>query len=154
MRKIKKIYVHCAGSSPSEDVSIEDIGRLHEVRGINRPCGYHAYIRRNGIIEDGRPIERQGAHVKGHNKHSIGICLEGGIKNDGLTIFERVRLKKYGTPDANFTRAQYDSLKGLLDSYFFQFPHAELKGHRDAPGVTKACPCFDVRAWYGVPRID
>lgn len=148
MRKINKIYIHCSGSSPSEDVGIDLIGELHEVRGIRRPCGYHAYIRRSGQIENGRPIESIGAHIRGHNTDSLGVCLEGGLKDDGLTIKERIAQKKWGTPDMNYTKEQLSSLLILLDSYVIEFPDAKVKGHRDAPGVTKACPCFDIGAWY------
>jgi N-acetylmuramoyl-L-alanine amidase len=148
MRTITEIYVHCSASSPSETVGIDLIGDLHEARGISRPCGYHAFIPRKGGVESGRPIERAGAHVKGHNANSIGICLEGGLKDDGLTIKERIAYKRWGTPDMNFTHTQLADLKTLLDSYLVEFPNAEVKGHRDAPGVKKACPCFDVRAWY------
>jgi N-acetylmuramoyl-L-alanine amidase len=87
-------------------------------------------------VQDGRPIEEIGAHVKGHNKDSIGICLVGGVSKDGRTEF-------------NFTRWQIDSLERLLDVIKNEFPHAEVKGHRDFEGVTKACPSFDVIAWYG-----
>jgi len=28
-----------------------------------------------------------------------------------------------------------------------QHPQAVIVGHRDLPGVAKACPCFDVKRW-------
>jgi N-acetylmuramoyl-L-alanine amidase len=153
MRKITKIYVHALGSSPSEDIGKAEIDKLHKDKGW-RCIGYHDVVRRNGLGEKGRPIEEQGAGVKGDNEESIHIAMAGGVKEDGLTIFERVRLKRYGTPDSNFTRSQLDYLKGLLDSYLDEFPEAEVKGHRDAFGVNKACPCFDVGAWYGEPSME
>lgn len=45
--------------------------------------GYHFYIRLNGVIEIGCPIEKPGIHCKGENLDSIGICFEGGKNEDG-----------------------------------------------------------------------
>ena len=39
--------------------------------------GYHKVILRSGIIENGRPEFWIGAHVKGLNKSSLGVCLIG-----------------------------------------------------------------------------
>jgi len=61
-------------------------------------------------------------------------CLVGG-KGDN------------GKPAANYTLAQWEALKGLLADLRGRFPGAEIKGHRDYPGVKKDCPCFDVRTW-------
>ena len=45
-----------------------------------RDIGYHFVIQRNGEVDEGRPIEQTGAHVKGHNHDSIGICYIGGVE--------------------------------------------------------------------------
>jgi N-acetyl-anhydromuramyl-L-alanine amidase AmpD len=136
MREITHIVVHCSATHPLQDIGAEDIEQWHKKRGW-RTIGYHAVIRRDGAMEDGRPIEDKGAHVKGHNANSIGICVVGGV-NQG------------GQPDFNFTRDQMFTLEALIDSYKDEFPHATVCGHRDFEGVDKACPCFDVGAWYSV----
>ena len=114
-----------------------------------RDIGYHFVIRRDGTIESGRPLERTGAHVKGHNKDSIGICMEGGLNDKGK-------------PKNNFIDKQFNSLKLLIDGFKFQFNIniENIKGHRDyspdknKDGVItknewlKECPCFDVQRWY------
>lgn len=96
--------------------------------------GYHFIIRRNGIIENGRPLERAGAHVKNFNSNSIGICLVGGLNASGAG-------------ENNFTIEQFSSLETLLKSLKGKFPNAQILGHRDFPKVAKECPCFDVRDW-------
>lgn len=64
--------------------SIEDVDRIHRKRGY--ACiGYHYYITRDGELHGGRPIEYIGAHAKGHNKDTIGICLEGDFRKDEPT---------------------------------------------------------------------
>ena len=65
------------------DIGLEEINEWHKERGFKDDngdrifCGYHYVIRRSGIYEIGRPINRVGAHVRGHNYDSIGICFAG-----------------------------------------------------------------------------
>ena len=86
MREINKIIIHC---SDSEFGSKKLIDKWHKERGWDG-CGYHYVItngiddymvkynkNHDGLVQEGRPIEKMGAHVKGHNKDSIGICLIG-----------------------------------------------------------------------------
>lgn len=94
--------------------------------------GYHFYIRRDGLIEEGRPLTMAGAHAKGHNAHSIGICLIGGVN-------------KKQKPEDNFTDAQWNSLEALYRMLDHEYPGARHLGHRDLPKVNKACPSFDVQ---------
>lgn len=64
--------------------SIENVDKMHRERGYT--CiGYHYYITRDGELHGGRPIEYIGAHAKGHNKNTIGICLEGDFRKDEPT---------------------------------------------------------------------
>lgn len=140
-REITHIVIHCSATAPGSDIGAMEIDRMHKARGWSM-IGYHSVIKRNGQIETGRPIEKAGAHVKGHNAHSIGICLVGGVKEDGKT------------PEFNYTRAQMVSLEALHNSYMHEYPKAESCGHRDFPGVNKACPCFDVAAYLGKGDID
>lgn len=118
------------------DIDVETIRDWHVNGNGWSDVGYHYFIQRDGTIEYGRDIERVGAHVRGHNKHSIGICYAGGID-------ER------GKPEDNRTRAQIKSLITLIN-FLRALPipnikNAEILGHRDFDGVKKACPCFDAK---------
>jgi len=100
--------------------------------------GYHFLIRRDGAIEPGRDLDRPGAHVKGNNRTTIGIVYTGGICPDE------------GEPADTRTDAQKDPLFSLLVALKRVFPTIrKISGHRDHPGVRKACPCFDVDAEFG-----
>ena len=81
MREINKIVIHCSATPPDMYVDKAMIDRWHKERGWSG-CGYHYVIKRDGQIELGRPIEKIGAHVKGHNKTSIGICYCGGVDGE------------------------------------------------------------------------
>ena len=77
MRTINLIVVHCSATREDKSFTEHDLETCHRRRGFNG-TGYHFYIRRNGDIKSTRPIGRIGAHARGFNKESIGICYEGG----------------------------------------------------------------------------
>lgn len=134
---INKIFVHCSATKPDMDIGVDVIREWH----TNPPSkggrgwsdiGYHFVIRRDGTVEDGRPATRQGAHVYGYNKDSIGICLVGGLDIEGNS-------------DANFTFAQYESLVALITNLRAKYGlDINVYGHRDV--ASKDCPCFDVHS--------
>jgi len=72
MRRITKIILHCTATPEGRDVSVDEIRQWHLDRGWS-DIGYHYVIDINGNLQDGRPLTRAGAHVRGYNKGSIGI---------------------------------------------------------------------------------
>ena len=133
-KSTKFIAIHAADTYASMDIGLDEIDQWHREKGWSG-CGYHYVIDRAGAVETGRELYSRGAHVKGFNHNSIGICMVGGRASDG-------------GPEDNFTRDQYDTLASLLYHLTRLFPAAEVVGHRNFPKVTKACPCFNVREWW------
>ncbi len=134
MRTITLIIIHCSAVKPNQQSSAADIDRWHRARGFTRGIGYHYVIRRDGSIEPGRPEEIIGAHCQGHNKHSIGVCYEGGLDLNGKPADTR-------------TDAQKRSLRALLTDLRKSYPSSLIISHHDLnPG--KACPCFDAAQEY------
>lgn len=143
--EIRYLVVHCSATRSHQTIDITDIDRWHRERGWNG-CGYHYVITRDGRIQGGRSLNQIGAHTKGHNRLSWGICMVGGLGADGKG-------------ENNFTPAQLSALRALLSSLHAIAPQAEILGHRDlSPDVNgdgvidqwewvKECPSFDVRAW-------
>ena len=130
MRKITEIIIHCSATIEGKDYTVADIDRWHRARGF-RKIGYHYVIYCDGSIHEGRPIAEAGAHCKGHNAHSIGICYIGGLDKDGRT------------PKDTRTPEQKASLSALVNQLQATYPEATLHGHNEfAP---KACPSFRVR---------
>ena len=127
------ITVHCSATPPQQDVDVAEIRRWHKKRGW-RDVGYHFVIRRNGDVELGRPLSQTGAHVKGHNKGNIGVCMVGGCNAEQQ-------------PEDNFTLAQRKALFGLVAALQEQFLISDenVKGHKDW-GVNKACPVLKIKA--------
>lgn len=132
-RLITELIVHCSATPAGRDVTASDIRHWHrEERGF-ADIGYHFVVRLDGRVECGRPLAVAGAHCRGHNSRSVGVCYVGGISSDGRPADTR-------------TPAQRQALLGLLMALRCRFPCASIHGHRDfAP---KACPCFDATAEY------
>ena len=134
MRKINYIIIHCSATKAGQDFHASDIDRWHKERGWDG-IGYHQVVDLDGTVEPGRPESKVGAHCKGHNADSIGICYIGG-------------LDKNGNPADTRTELQKAALAGLVASYKSRFPNAKVVGHRDMPNVHKACPCFNAKEEY------
>ena len=134
MRTITLIVVHCSAVRPEQTSSAKQIDEWHRDRGFQNGIGYHFVVRRDGTIENGRPLEMIGAHVVNHNKYSIGICYEGGLNSAGESEDTR-------TPE------QKRALREKLEELHQMFPKALIVGHHDLnPG--KDCPCYDVISEY------
>ena len=129
MRVITLIIIHCSAVRPGQQSGFREIDLWHRQRGWKYGCGYHFIVRRDGTIENGRPIEMIGAHCLNHNKHSIGICYEGGLDTNGKAADTR-------TPE------QKTALRELLERLHLQYPKALILGH-NVFNPTKDCPCFD-----------
>ena len=134
MRSITLIVIHCSAVRPGQQSSAKDIDGWHKKKGW-KGIGYHYVVRRNGTIEVGRPLEMVGAHCLHRNRHSIGICYEGGLDGEGRPADTR-------TPE------QKAALVALLRSLKQDYPDAAILGHRDLPNVHKDCPCFDAQSEY------
>ena len=130
MRNIDTIIIHCTATKAGEDWDIDDVRRWHVAGNGWSDVGYHALIRLDGTIEYGRPIARQGAGVKGHNKNSLHVVYVGGLNADGK-------------PQDTMTAAQVRSLYAYVHGVVTVLGAMELIGHNDLTDE-KACPSFKV----------
>jgi N-acetylmuramoyl-L-alanine amidase len=142
MRQIDMIVVHCTATRPewqsdqTTEAKVAEVKKWHTDKGWS-DVGYHYLIDRNGVIVEGRPVERAGAHAKGYNATSIGVAIFGGHGGTANDEFEE-----------NFTDAQDRSLRRLIAQLRMEFPNiTQIVGHNDLPDVTKACPTFRVNKW-------
>jgi len=133
MREINKIIVHCSATREGENYEVAEIRKWHLARGFN-DIGYHFYIDLYGEIHKGRDINKIGAHCKGHNRNSIGICYCGGVEVDGKT------------PKDTRYDCQKESLIAVLRTLKAMYPNAVVHSHNDF--ANKACPSFNATKEY------
>lgn len=133
---VKHLVVHCADTKATWDGGVDQIRKWHIEDNGWSDVGYHFVIKRDGTIQRGRPVWAVGSGAAGYNSHSIHVCLVGGQDNAG-------------NPEDNFRPIQKAACAFLLAALKrYVAPTAEVCGHRDFPGVKKACPSFDAKAWW------
>ena len=132
MRYIALLILHCTAVTPIQTSSVEQVNEWHLARGWKNGCGYHFIVRRNGEIEQGRPVGMVGAHTYLHNQYSIGRADAGGLDMDGKPADTR-------TPE------QKKALRELLVTLKKDYPRAVIVGHNTFSN--KACPCFDTEEY-------
>ena len=102
--------VHCSATREGHALTPEALEAEHRRRGF-RTTGYHYYIRRDGTVLGTCSLELPGAHCRGHNKYSVGICYEGGL--DAM-----------GNPKDTRTPEQRSALRLLVHQLLKQFRNA------------------------------
>ncbi|WP_044269267.1 N-acetylmuramoyl-L-alanine amidase [Bacteroides timonensis] len=141
MRKIDLLVIHCSATRADRCYTEYDLITDHLRRGFSG-AGYHFYIRKDGAVKNLRSIEQLGAHARGYNSSSIGICYEGGLDITGHSADTRTDFQKH-------------SLRVLVMLLLRDYPGSRVVGHRDlSPDLNhngeiepeewiKECPCFD-----------
>ncbi len=139
MNKPAFIIIHCSASEFGDAALLD---QWHRSRGFSR-IGYHYVIPNgrlskkqmdsslNGALQGGRPENEIGAHCRGFNERSLGICLIG-MKS--------------------FSFEQYRTLSNLIREKrkVYGIPLANVLGHcetESGKAEGKTCPNFDVVAY-------
>jgi hypothetical protein len=145
-RQIKSIIIHCSATPNGQWFQAGEIDRWHKERGFKRSdefrarqnpllaaIGYHFVILINGSVATGRSLDEVGAHAKGFNAKSVGICLIG---TDQFTAAQWKALRE------NVLKLQEHVMLMQGDSVA-----PRVLGHGDLPGVGTSCPGFSVSDW-------
>ena len=124
----KEIIIHHSLTKDGKVVDTKAIRRYHKKKGC-RDVGYNFLIERVGdevVIFEGRPISWVGAHTRGRNRGTIGVCCIGNYDIDLLP---------------------YDifiALKGLIKKLWAKYGEDEINPHSKYPdpetGYRKSCP--------------
>ena len=125
------IIVHCSATREGQDIKAKTIKQWHKDRGFD-DIGYHYVIDLDGTIEKGRDEALVGAHCKGHNATSIGICYVGGCDKN---------MKPKDTRTLEQKRSMLSLVRKLVNKY--KIPVTQIWAHHDFD-KHKACPSFDV----------
>lgn len=129
-RPINSIILHCTATPASRIVTLQDIRRWHVQERGWEDVGYHFIVDQQGTIIHGRPTNRPGAHCKGHNQTSIGVCYIGGMSEDGREYIDT------RTPEQK--KALLELVKALMWEFGLRAEHIHCHNEYS----NKACPCF------------
>jgi N-acetylmuramoyl-L-alanine amidase len=130
MRDLNRIILHCSATREGKDFSADTIRDWHVKGNGWSDIGYHWVIRLDGSIEVGRPLEKSGAHTKGHNKDSVGVCYIGGCDADGK-------------PKDTMNPEQEKAWRMIVLSLRTLYGDLTIHGHNEF--ANKACPSFIVK---------
>jgi len=132
-RDVNLLVVHCSATPVTMDIGAKEIREWHTSSPRNwSDIGYHYVIRLDGKLEKGRPLYKSGAHARGYNKNSVGVCIVGGGD-------------KNMKPENTMNKEQEKTLVNLIVELDWTFLDMEIKGHNELS--SKACPSFDVQEW-------
>jgi N-acetylmuramoyl-L-alanine amidase len=131
-RRIKNIVLHCTATPQS--AKVESIQRYWREHLKWKSPGYHRIIQPDGNVVKLAEDSQVCNGVAGHNSVSIHISYIGGVDSNNKPLDNR-------------TPQQVAAMVQLIKEYHAKYPDARICGHRDFPGVNKACPSFDVAAW-------
>lgn len=125
-KEIDLIVLHHAADSTC---SLEDIHKWHMDKGWEG-IGYHYFIAKDGTVFKGRPDTVVGAHCKGHNDKSIGVCMQGNFMVEHMSGI------------------QYKSLEELIHELCEKYKIKVIKKHKDlsstqCPGIN--FPCVEIK---------
>ena len=133
MRKLTRIILHCTATPDGRHVDVATIREWHRKRGWS-DIGYHFVIYLDGSVHNGRPVEKVGAHVSGHNADTIGVVYVGGTDAAGKA-------------KDTMNDAQETAFVNLVASLRDKYGALTLHGHNEY--AAKACPSFNVKQKFG-----
>ena len=130
VREVDRVFLHCSASDNPEHDNIDVVRGWHvDDKGWD-DVGYHYFIRRDGTLEAGRPLEKSPAAQIGNNAGTVAICLHGLMRE-------------------RFTKAQYRTLM-ILASDIDDAYGGMLSFHGHCEVSSKPCPVFPYRAVLGL----
>lgn len=158
-RGVSSVVIHATETFTNKNIGAEEIDAIQKKLGEDE-IGYHYVIRRDGRLQRGRPVEKEGSHCPtgNYDKTSIGIVMVGGINRASTE-------QSFETSSASFTRAQYNTLEQFLQVFYNNFSGGEVFGHSDIE-TDELDPYFDVSEYIlslfgkinssslGVPEIE
>ena len=129
MGGVTRITVHHEGWTPvyfhdqaTTAKRLELVRHAHVSQRGWGDIGYHYIIDRAGRVWEARDVRYQGAHVRDHNPHNLGVMLLGNFEEQQPS-------------DPQF-RSLYATLRELMAAY--DVPVDQVKTHRE--WVPTACP--------------
>lgn len=140
-REITEVVTHWTAHFLNQGyVGSEEIEKIHLDKGFST-IGYHYVIKRDGTLQRGRPVNREGAHAleNNHNKYSIGVAFVAGYNcNSGNPNY-----LNYISAES-ITGEQWKTLDQFLKAFYVVWPGGQIWGHNDTDPGNKIDPGIDM----------
>ena len=139
-RDITEVIVHWTDTYSNKNIGSEEINVTQKQLG-SESIGYHYVIRRDGSLQRGRPVNKQGDHalINGHDEYSIGLVFVGGINAPSGTSFPG-NFRSV----SSLTLSQMNTFNEFCKTFYEKYPGGQILGHNDIDPLEED-PGFDVR---------
>lgn len=124
-REIHSVFLHCSASDNPTHDSVSTMQSWHIKRGFSE-IGYHFFISKDGVIHNGRDLDKIPAAQKNNNTGSIAICLHGLNKD-------------------KFTKNQLESVTNLCNAIDTSYGNKKIRFRGHCEVSSKSCPVFDYK---------
>lgn len=131
-RYIEGIGIHCTGTHIRATIS-GMLAHWKKLGWVNP--GYHIVVHYDGSFTILADFNEVSNGVKGFNSKLINISTIGGV-ND------------LGKIENTLSNAQFSTMSLIIKNLRKKKPSLYIKGHRDFPKVTKACPVYNAAEKY------
>jgi len=139
MRNIDFIVLHCTATP--QTTTVESIKRHWKDVLKWKSVGYHRLIEPDGTINKLSHFDNPTNGVKGFNHNSIHISYIGGVDSKNKPLDNRTDAQKAAIEDCIYEAISYIKSQNPSKKFVIQ-------GHRDFPGVSKACPSYPAKQEY------
>lgn len=137
-RAVTEVWLHTSATpgdwqnGKSVEQMRDEIKKWHTRDRGWSDIGYHFVIAPDGSVALGRDVNKTGAHVRGHNTGTIGICM---------IPVETIRAMANG-PEDFYTDECIAATKALIAKIKEQQPIRKVRGHNEV--AAKLCPGWRV----------
>lgn len=129
-RDVDRVFIHCSASDHAHHDDVKVMRDWHVNGNGWSDVGYHYFITKAGVLQEGRPLEKTPAAQGGNNTGTIAICC-------------------HGLAEERFTKAQFRTLIDLCKAINTAYAGmVTFHGHCEV--ANKACPVFDYRSVLGL----
>lgn len=136
MLPITDLTVHCTATPQGRDNTAAEVTRW-DIERFGQPS-YHGVCELDGEVVQTLRDDELGCHTAKRNSHNLGLSYVGGTTS----------LNSGAKPLDTRTSEQKAGMEAWIRRKLAEHPSiVRIRGHRQWPGVNKACPSFDVHEW-------
>ncbi len=140
--KVDTVVVHHSATERGDGIGVDTIEQWNIDRAFNEIC-YHYVVCSDGDIQVGRDVNKQGAHVKHHNSHSIGVCFIGNFsETDPIPLAGSKQFINGALLVKHLQELAFSKNHKMRNRIEMSFAGDLVKilGHREMKGAATECP--------------
>lgn len=124
-REVTELIVHWTETNINQDIGAGELQEFYAEQGQGVP--YHYFIRRDGSLQRGRPINEIGPELpNNHHQYAIQIAFVGGINAPA----DEPEIMRYLSRES-LTSAQMNTFRLFMEKSYAAWPGLQALGHNE-----------------------